>query len=120
MSDKRTATVAQRLSAKIPREGVWTVPPSAFAASLTRCFVSSGILRAKGDELRTIEIGVANSLLLQTALLSTIKRHKIPIVLIGRETAAQENWPGIGRIRMRHIVDASAASLVPTRLPLLK
>ena len=35
-------------------------------------------------------IGVANSLLLQTALLSTIKRHKIPIVLIGRETAGTE------------------------------
>jgi transposase-like protein len=27
--------------------------------------------------------------------------------------AAQEDGPGIGRIRMRHIVDASAASLVP-------
>jgi transposase-like protein len=27
--------------------------------------------------------------------------------------AAQENGPGIGRIRMRHIVDASAASLMP-------
>ena len=27
--------------------------------------------------------------------------------------AAQEDGPGIGRIRMRHIVDASAASLMP-------
>jgi len=35
-------------------------------------------------------IGVANSLLLQTALLTTIKNHRIPIVLIGRETAGTE------------------------------
>lgn len=30
-------------------------------------------------------IGVANSLLLQTSLLTTIEKHKIPIVLIGRD-----------------------------------
>jgi LacI family transcriptional regulator len=35
-------------------------------------------------------IGIANSLLLQTALLTTIEKHRIPIVLIGRDMAGTE------------------------------
>jgi LacI family transcriptional regulator len=35
-------------------------------------------------------VGVANSILLQTELLTTIKKHKIPIVLIGRDMEGTE------------------------------
>ena len=60
MSDKRTATVALRLVRRYRANG-FGLYPSAFAASLTRRFVSSGIFRAKGAELRTIEMVVGDN-----------------------------------------------------------
>ena len=62
------------------------------------------------EELREL-LGIANSLLLQTALLSTIEGHKIPIVLIGRETAGTEissvsieNEDGV-RLAIKHLYE---------------
>ena len=56
-------------------------------------------------------IGVANSLLLQTALLTTIKKHELPIVLIGREadgvgisSVSIENDVG-ARLAIKHLYD---------------
>src|ERR1700691_4342731 len=60
MSDKRTATVALRLLRRYRANG-FGLYPSSLAASLTRCFVSSGIFRAKGAELRTIEMVVGDN-----------------------------------------------------------
>jgi len=54
-------------------------------------------------------ISVANSLLLQTELLITIKKHKIPIVLIGRETEGTEissvciNNEAGAKLAMKHL-----------------
>jgi len=49
--------------------------------------------------------------------ISAVWRRACPVGLIWIKqlvvVAAQEDGPGIGRIRMRQIVDASAASLVP-------
>lgn len=50
-------------------------------------------------------IGVANSLLLQTALLATIEKQKIPIVLIGRETEGM----GISSVSIENDVGAHLA-----------
>jgi LacI family transcriptional regulator len=56
-------------------------------------------------------VGVANSILLQTELLTTIKKHKIPIVLIGRDMEGTEissvsiENEGGAYLAMKHLYD---------------